>query len=190
MKADDTPAQQPSPSESPAQRPGPDEKLAGPANPSESPAQRPGPDEKLAGPANPSKSPAQRPGPDEKLAGPANPSKSPAQRAEPGKRPAKRAEPGDAPLEILGNDAGSGALIEFAHTYPGYDRHGGLDGLTALAAEVRETWQRTGDLPDDIETLRACMFQQARAHRFMWSAEFDELPFVLALLDRLREVTN
>jgi hypothetical protein len=79
------------------------------------------------------------------------------------------------------------AAIALAHTYNGYDRHGGAEGLSRLVLPVLQQWRRTGGLPDDLDVLRACLFFQQRSHYWdggLW--DFATEPFVVALLTRIR----
>ena len=67
--------------------------------------------------------------------------------------------------------------MTFAHTYNGYDLHGGSAGLAEVVLPVHERWERTGDLPGDVDVLRACLFFQQRSHYWdggLW--DFDTAP--------------
>lgn len=98
-----------------------------------------------------------------------------------------------APPLVVVPDAGAGfpALVTFAHTYNGYDLHGGSAGLADLVAPARDRWDRTGALPGDVDELRACLFFQQRSHYWdggLW--DFATEPFVVALLDRIRALSG
>jgi hypothetical protein len=57
------------------------------------------------------------------------------------------------------------AFAEFALSYDGYARWVRTPSLGRFANRVRATWDRTGMLPDDLESLRACLFfEQRRGH--------------------------
>lgn len=82
-------------------------------------------------------------------------------------------------------------LVTFAHTYNGYDLHGGPAGLNEVVLPVRREWERAGDLPGDADTLRACLFFQQRSHYWdggLW--DFETEPFVVALLARIRTLSG
>lgn len=94
-------------------------------------------------------------------------------------------------VAVPGPGEGAAALIRFAHTYAGYERHGGLPGLSRLSGDVGDHWERTGELPDDLDVLRACLFFAVRAHRHGGGyGEFDEIPFVTALAARIRQCSD
>ena len=94
---------------------------------------------------------------------------------------------GAASVRVPDEQAGFPALVTFAHTYNGYDLHGGSAGLSELVMPVLREWERTGELPADIDVLRACLFLQQRSH--YWdggSWDFETAPLVVALLARIR----
>jgi hypothetical protein len=97
----------------------------------------------------------------------------------------------DEPCAVPTDDSGEQAFIEFAHTYDGYADHGGLEALGELAHHIRLEWQQTGDLPDDVDVLRGCLFYQVRAHRHSggWSP-FDGDSFVRALVQQVRSLSG
>ncbi|GAA1551205.1 hypothetical protein GCM10009827_084750 [Dactylosporangium maewongense] len=98
----------------------------------------------------------------------------------------------DPPLvAVPGEGAGFAELVTFAHTYNGYDLHGGSEGLAEVVAPARREWERTGGLPGDLDVLRACLFFQQRSH--YWdggSWDFGTDRFVVALLARIRELSG
>jgi hypothetical protein len=90
-------------------------------------------------------------------------------------------------VRVPDDRAGFAALVTFAHTYNGYDLHGGTEGLSTVVLPVYRHWKRTGAVPDDVDVLRACLFFQQRSH--YWdggSWDFETEPFVVALLTRIR----
>ncbi|MEV0132466.1 hypothetical protein AB0H83_28880 [Dactylosporangium sp. NPDC050688] len=102
-----------------------------------------------------------------------------------------REHPAPRRAEVPGEGAGFAALVTFAHTYNGYDLHGGSSGLAEVVVPVQRAWERTGALPDDVDTLRACLFFQQRSHYWdggLW--DFETAPFVVALLARIRALSG
>lgn len=93
---------------------------------------------------------------------------------------------------VPADDAGEMAFITFAHYYNGYDLHGGPVELGRVNEPVAQAWHRAGELPDDLNLLRACLFLQVRAHRHggAFGPPFDELPYVRALVGRIRELSG
>lgn len=84
-------------------------------------------------------------------------------------------------------DSSDQDLIEFAHTYNGYELHGGMEGLTMLFDVVRDQWMQTRRLPANIDVLRACLFYAVRGHRHSGGYEpFGQDPFVAALIESIR----
>ncbi|GAB3827713.1 hypothetical protein ACFPIJ_08030 [Dactylosporangium cerinum] len=97
---------------------------------------------------------------------------------------------GAASVRVPDEQAGFPELVTFAHTYNGYDLHGGSAGLAELAVPVQRHWERTGELPGDVDVLRACLFFQQRSH--YWdggSWDFQTAPLVVALLTRIRALS-
>ena len=87
--------------------------------------------------------------------------------------------------------ADDGVVIRFAHSYDGYAAHGTVPELGAVVRPVHDHWKPTGELPADLDLLRACLFFAVRAHRFTGDPEpFTADTFVLALLGRIREVSG
>lgn len=52
-------------------------------------------------------------------------------------------------------------IVAFAYGFDGYARFG-VEGCGALANEVAAAYVRERRLPDDLDTLRACLFFEAR----------------------------
>ncbi|MDO3683156.1 hypothetical protein [Micromonospora sp. C28ISP2-4] len=89
-------------------------------------------------------------------------------------------------------DDGAGSeFFSFAHTYNGYELRGSFDALAATARAVRERWERTGELGDDVDELRACLFFEARAFRHGGGyGRFDQRPIVPGLVARIRSLSG
>jgi hypothetical protein len=115
-----------------------------------------------------------------------------AERHEVTAREVHRREQPDPPLvRVPGEGAGFAELVTFAHTYNGYDLDGGSAGLAELVVPVRQGWERTGELPGELDALRACLFFQQRSHYWdggLW--DFGTDGFVVAILDRIRALSG
>lgn len=70
------------------------------------------------------------------------------------------------PEDIPSDEAEWQQIVEFAHTFDGYAHFGESWGERFNA--VRQQYQATGALPDDIDDLRACLFLEFRSDRFTW----------------------
>ena len=102
-----------------------------------------------------------------------------------------REHPSPTLVAVPDDQAGFPALVTFAHTYNGYNLHGGSAGLAAEVLPVQRHWERTGELGDDVDVLRACLFFQQRSHYWdggLW--DFQTEPFVVALLARIRALSG
>jgi hypothetical protein len=89
------------------------------------------------------------------------------------------------------DDAAEGVVMRFAHSYDGYAAHGTVPELGKVVRPVHEHWKPTGELPDDLDLLRACLFFAVRAHRFTGASEpFTADPFVMALLRGIRMISG
>ncbi|WP_157978985.1 MULTISPECIES: hypothetical protein [Nocardia] len=89
-------------------------------------------------------------------------------------------------------DGDERAFVEFAHTYNGYEAFGGSpESLASATRKVRIAWDEIGELPNDLDLLRGCLFLEVRGHRHRGDAEpFNELAFVRALVGRIREFSG
>jgi hypothetical protein len=102
-----------------------------------------------------------------------------------------RQQPTAALVRVPDERAGFPVLVTFAHTYNGYDLHGGSAGLSELVMPVQREWERTAALPNDVDLLRACLFFQQRSHYWdggLW--DFETAPFVVALLKWIRALSG
>lgn len=68
--------------------------------------------------------------------------------------------------EVPTPDADWQRIADFAHTFDGYAHFGEEWGERFNA--VRERYFESGELPDAIDDLRACLFLEFRADRFTW----------------------
>jgi hypothetical protein len=93
------------------------------------------------------------------------------------------------PVPEPGSDESTAVM--FAHTYHGYELHGGLEELAELVQRERDRWEQTGELSDDVDILRACLFYEVRAHRHSGGySNFAEQPFTVALMTRIRSLSG
>lgn len=76
-------------------------------------------------------------------------------------------------------------IVEFACTYDGY-AHFGMEKCAEICNAALSTFYHSQTLPDDIDTLRACLFFEARRWT-LYGKEPDNkgLIYIHALIDRL-----
>jgi hypothetical protein len=94
-------------------------------------------------------------------------------------------------VRVPDDGAGSLAFSEFALTYHGYELHGD-PGLGELVLPLLQRWELSGELSEDVNVLRACLFFAQRADH--WNGglggPFDRQPFVAALVRRIRGLSG
>jgi hypothetical protein len=78
-------------------------------------------------------------------------------------------------------------VVAFAYSFDGY-AYFGMDQCAAMANQALSTFYHTNVLPDDLDSLRACLFFEARR----WSLYKQEpdnkgLIYMHALIDRIRK---
>lgn len=91
--------------------------------------------------------------------------------------------------DLPGTSARSDSYHRFALSFNGYERMGSLRRCGRIANESIEHWRRTGELPDDLDELRACLFfEQRRWHHY--GDDFDEgtMRYLEALVGKLRRL--
>jgi hypothetical protein len=67
-------------------------------------------------------------------------------------------------------------LNRFAHSYDGYAERGGLHALAKVANDAKARWVETGELPESVADLRACLFFEVRRERFVdYTARFEKV---------------
>ncbi len=77
-------------------------------------------------------------------------------------------------------------FVEFALSFPGYEK---VPDLGRKANEVLAQWQATDSLPDSAEMIRGCLFFEQRRHNhYGLPIGPDDMPYLNALLDRLRSM--
>ncbi|BCL15122.1 hypothetical protein [Micromonospora sagamiensis] len=97
----------------------------------------------------------------------------------------------DEQVRVPDEGADGGEFFRFAHTYNGYELHGGPTDLAPTVRSVQERWHRTGELGEDVDVLRACLFFEARAYRHGGGfGRFERQDFVLALVARIRALSG
>ncbi len=76
-------------------------------------------------------------------------------------------------------------IVEFAYSFDGY-AHFGMEKCAEVANAALSTFYHSQVLPDDIDTLRACLFFEARRWS-LYQKEPDNkgLIYIHALIDRL-----
>ncbi|MBS1846882.1 MAG: hypothetical protein JST73_01275 [Actinobacteria bacterium] len=93
----------------------------------------------------------------------------------------------DGSILVPDTDAPAGEILQFALSYNGYARHGGLSGIGERMNRLASEFERTGHLSDDLDELRtALFFEQRRAHHFEPSGPSWPTPYVAALLEKIR----
>jgi hypothetical protein len=84
------------------------------------------------------------------------------------------------------------AIEQFALTFKGYDWAGSFEKCAELANSTRETYDDSKErhLPRlTSDELRACLyFEQRRSHHSDYTPEGEDLLYIRALLERIREV--
>jgi hypothetical protein len=94
-------------------------------------------------------------------------------------------------VRVPDDGAGSHEFIEFAQTYNGYALHGDNGELPRLVLPLRQQWERTGELSEDVDVLRACLFFEQRSHYGNGGYRpFDKEPFVAALVTHIRRLSG
>jgi hypothetical protein len=83
------------------------------------------------------------------------------------------------------------AIEEFALTFKGYDWAGSFEKCADLANSTRKTYDRSPErrLPKlTLDELRACLyFEQRRSHHSDYVPEGEDLVYVRALLESIRD---
>ena len=74
---------------------------------------------------------------------------------------------------------------KLAHEFDGYAAF--PDNLKLFAGEVMKGWYEAGELPDDLNLLRASLFQEARSSRFITGYPGEEdMPYLDALVAKIK----
>jgi hypothetical protein len=97
----------------------------------------------------------------------------------------------DGSILVPGPDASGSEISVFALTYNGYSRHGGMSGIGERMNRLAADFEQRGQLSDDLSELRtALFFEQRRAHHVEPYGPDWPTPYVLAVLDRIRDQTG
>jgi hypothetical protein len=82
-------------------------------------------------------------------------------------------------------------VSDFALTYNAYDRNGGFEGAAKVGHGALKTWERSGDLPDDLDIARAALFFEQRRYRHLdCQPEGESERYIRSLLGRIAELSD
>ena len=99
--------------------------------------------------------------------------------------------PGDAlrSRHVPANDADWDEIIEFAHTFDGYEHFGSNEACGNFCNAALERFDAIGEIPATLDELRACLFYEARRwrHAYLEGPGEAERPYVSALLSAIRQ---
>lgn len=95
-------------------------------------------------------------------------------------------------VSVPASDATLPEVMRFASTtYFGYDRHGGVEGLGALANSSIEQWRQSRSLPSSVQLIRASLFfESQRWHHFGYPPDDEAEAYMRALVERLQLVSG
>jgi hypothetical protein len=95
-------------------------------------------------------------------------------------------------IAVPADDAPLQEVMQFATTsYFGYDRHGGVEGLAAIANPALDAWRHFQRLPESESAVRASLFFESRRWHHFGSPPDDEgEAYVRALVSRLRDLSG
>jgi hypothetical protein len=85
-------------------------------------------------------------------------------------------------------DATWGEIAEFALCFDGYEYKDGNERLKGFANEAFARWERSKELPDDLDDLRSALFGEQRRHKWTdMEGDHDHMPYIRALITAIRE---
>ncbi len=95
-------------------------------------------------------------------------------------------------VRVPASDASLSDVMQFAtFTYFGYDRHGGVEGLGALANSSLEQWRQTRSLPSSVQLIRASLFFESRRwHHYGYPPDEEAEAYMRALVEKLRDLSG
>lgn len=95
-------------------------------------------------------------------------------------------------VAVPDDDAPMLEVMQFASTsYYGYDRHGGVEGLAALANRSLDTWRVSKQLPESESAVRGSLFFESRRWHHFGDAPDDEAEeYMRALVVQLRSLSG
>ena len=97
-------------------------------------------------------------------------------------------------IEVPGpDDAYFPTINEFALTFNGYYRLGSRREVAEVARRWSTSYQECGILPDDLDTLRVCLFFEQRRWRDQMSSPFDNpkvKTYIRALVEKIRQLSG
>ena len=80
-------------------------------------------------------------------------------------------------------------ILEFASTFNGYEAYG--EDLAPMANEVMHRWHKSKILPDDLNSIRACLFFEGRRGRFVGGyPDESDMPYLRALFVEIQKGLN
>lgn len=90
--------------------------------------------------------------------------------------------------DLPGADADEDAYHRFALSFNGYQELGSTRRCGRIANESLEHWRRSGELPEDVDVLRACLFfEQRRWHHFGHGFNEETMRYLRDIVGRLRQ---
>jgi hypothetical protein len=92
-------------------------------------------------------------------------------------------------VAVPANTAGEQELMEFALTYNAYEVHDDFSKVSEIAAAVQAHFNDSAVFDASLDDLRATLFFKQRAHRHGGWGRFGHDPVVVALLNRIRELS-
>lgn len=93
-------------------------------------------------------------------------------------------------VEVPSSTADDQALIEFALTYNAYAVHDAFHVVADISESVQAQFAKTGAFDASLDDLRAALFFKQRAHRHGGWGRFTDDQMVIALVDRIRELSD
>lgn len=95
-------------------------------------------------------------------------------------------------VRVPASDAPLSEVMQFATTtYFGYDRHGGVEGLGALANSSIELWRQSRSLPSSVQLIRASLFFESRRwHHYGYSPDDEAEAYMRALVEKLHVLSG
>jgi hypothetical protein len=94
-------------------------------------------------------------------------------------------------ITVPESDAPWQRVWSFALTWNAYDRLGGFHAVASQASDVKARWQRSGELPNDLETVRTALFLAQRSYRHSGEEPSGQgADYVRGLLDKIRDLSG
>ncbi|MCP2013222.1 hypothetical protein L1280_000350 [Deinococcus sp. HSC-46F16] len=91
------------------------------------------------------------------------------------------------PDHVPASDADWFTLSTFALTFDGYEQSGGFERCGDLANATLERFNTTGEVSDDLNVLRSCLFFEQRRWRHFGEEPGDrDMRYIRALVEAIR----